>query len=86
MVDRFGHEDCQSLRAESEAAISIYQHFANSDIAPLFALVSPKLAKWASGQLEDAEELMPTEPAALEGGCACHAEVALDHKLYQISI
>lgn len=86
MVDRFGHEDCRSLRAESEAAIAIYQHFANSDIAPLFALISPKLAKWASGELEDAAELMLIEPAADQSGCSSHAEVGRDRKVCQISI
>lgn len=65
MVDRFGHEDCQSLRAESEAAIAIYQHFAESDPTFLYGLVSPKIARWARGELDDPAELMPTEAAAL---------------------
>lgn len=71
MVDRFGHEDCRSLRAESEAAIVIYQHFTERDQLQLYGLVSPKLVKWANGELEDADELMPTEPAAERIGCGC---------------
>jgi uncharacterized protein len=73
MVDRFGHEDCQALRAETEAALMIYQHFAETDPVRLWGLVSPKIAKWASGELDDAEELLPVEPAATRGGCACHS-------------
>lgn len=68
MVDRFGHEDCRSLRAESEAAIAIYQHFAERDLVQLYGVVSPKIAKWINGELEDADELMPTEAAALKVG------------------
>lgn len=64
MVDRFGHEDCASLRAESEAAIAVYQHFAEEDPIALYGLVSPKIVKWIEGELEDPDELMPTEPAA----------------------
>jgi uncharacterized protein len=64
MVDRFGHEDCRSLRAESEAAIAIYQHFAERDPVLLYGLVSPKIARWINGELEDPDELMPSEPAA----------------------
>lgn len=50
MVDRFGHEDCNSLRAESEAAIAIYQHFVEEDPTMLYALVSPTIAKWIRGE------------------------------------
>lgn len=64
MVDRFGHEKCDSLRAESEAAIIVYQHFAQTDPLQLLALVSPKTVKWANGELDDPDELAPTEPAA----------------------
>lgn len=64
MVDRFGHEDCKSLRAESEAAIAIYQHFAEQDSVLLYGLVSPKIVKWINGELEDPDQLMPSEPAA----------------------
>ncbi len=64
MVDRFGHEDCASLRAESEAAIAVYQHFVEEDPVALYGLVSPKIVKWIQGELEDPEELEPTEPAA----------------------
>lgn len=64
MVDRFGHEDCTSLRAESEAAIAIYQHFAETNPLQLIALVSPKLVQWANGELDDPDEIMPTEAAA----------------------
>lgn len=64
MVDRFGHEKCDSLRAESEAAIIVYRHFARTDPVQLLALVSPKIVRWANGELEDAEQLAPTEPAA----------------------
>ncbi|MCA1749712.1 MAG: radical SAM protein [Parasphingopyxis sp.] len=64
MVDRFGHEKCDSLRAESEAAIIVYRHFARTNPVQLIALVSPKIAQWANGALDDAEALAPTEPAA----------------------
>jgi uncharacterized protein len=64
MVDRFGHEDCRSLRAESEAAVAIYQHFVENDPLQLLGLVSPKLVQWANGELDDADELRPTEAAA----------------------
>jgi uncharacterized protein len=65
MVDRFGHEDCASLRAESEAAIAVYQHFAETDPVRLLGLVSPKVVQWMDGALDDPQALMPTEPAAL---------------------
>ena len=68
MVDRFGHENCASLRAESEAAIAIYQHFADEDVVRLYGLVSPKIAKWVSGEIDDADELAPTEAAAQKVG------------------
>lgn len=64
MVDRFGHEDCTSLRKESEAAIAIYQHFAETDPLKLLGLVSPKVVKWANGKLRSANALRPSEPAA----------------------
>lgn len=70
MVDRFGHENCQSLRAESEAAIAIYQHFADEDPLQLLGLVSPKIVKWMQGELEDPHELVPTEPAACRVNCS----------------
>lgn len=68
MVDRFGHENCASLRAESEAAVAIYQHFAERDVVGLYGLVSPKIARWVAGELDDADELAPTEAAALKVG------------------
>ena len=86
MVDRFGHEDCKSLRAESEAAITIYQHFMETDPARLYGLVSPKIAKWINGEIDEVDELLPTEPAALESGCHCHANSHDVPKLYQISL
>lgn len=64
MVDRFGHEDCESLRKESEAAIGIYQHFVERDPLKLLGLISPKIVKWTAGKLRSAESLKPTEPAA----------------------
>lgn len=85
MVDRFGHEDCRSLRAESEAAIAIYQHFAESDPVKLYGLVSPKIAKWINGELDDPDELLPTEPAARENGCGCHGGHTHATDLYQLS-
>jgi uncharacterized protein len=45
-VDRFGHDDCASMRAESEAAIAIYAHFARTDITRLYSLVDPSVARW----------------------------------------
>lgn len=70
MVDRFGHEDCASLRRESEAAIAIFQHFAEKDPVLLYGLVSPKVVRWIQGELEDPDELLPTEPAAERVGRA----------------
>lgn len=64
MVDRFGHEDCDSLRKESEAAIAIYQHFAETDPIKLLGLVSPKVVRWVNGTLRSAKSLAPTEAAA----------------------
>ena len=64
MVDRFGHEDCDSLRGESEAAIAIYQHFAETDPTYLYGLVSPKVVAWVQGALDAPDELAPTEPHA----------------------
>lgn len=64
MVDRFGHEDCTSLRAESEAAIAIFQEFVETDPLLLLGLVSPKVVRWANGELDDPAELVPNEPAA----------------------
>lgn len=64
MVDRFGHEDCASLMAESRAAIAVYQHFTETDPVRLFGLVSPRLVRWAAGELDDPDEIAPTEPAA----------------------
>ncbi|HEU4734917.1 MAG TPA: radical SAM protein [Kofleriaceae bacterium] len=64
MVDRFGHEDCEALRGESEAAIAIYQHFAETDPSYLYGLVSPKVVEWVQGLLDDPGALAPTEPHA----------------------
>jgi uncharacterized protein len=64
MVDRFGHEDCESLRAESEAAIAIFQHFAEDDPLKLLGLVSPKVVKWVNGELKKPAVLTPSESAA----------------------
>jgi uncharacterized protein len=75
MVDRFGHEDCRSLMAESECAISIFQHLRERDETLIYGLVSPKIVKWVNGELEDENELRPSEPAAekigLVDGCEC---------------
>lgn len=71
MVDRFGHEDCRAIRAESEAAIAVYQYFTEHNQALLYGLVSPKIAKWVNGQLEDVDELLPTEATIREGSCSC---------------
>ena len=64
MVDRFGHEKCDSLRAESEAAIIVHRHFAADDPIQLLSLVSPKVVQWANGTLNDVAALAPDEPAA----------------------
>lgn len=45
-VDRFGNDDCAAMRAESEAAIAIYQHFARTDPTRLYALVDPSIVEW----------------------------------------
>ncbi len=67
MVDRFGHENCDILCAESEAAIQVFYHFAAHDPMQLVALVSPKITRWMNGALNDPGELAPTEPAAQLG-------------------
>ena len=64
MVDRFGHEKCDSLRAESEAAVIVYTHFSEADPIQLLALVSPKTVAWANDEIDDAAALLPVEPAA----------------------
>ncbi len=64
MVDRFGHEKCDILRAESEAAIQVFHHFSKNDPLQLLSLVSPKITKWMDGELNDPDELSPNEPAA----------------------
>jgi hypothetical protein len=46
MVDRFGHEDCEALRAEAEAAIVVFLHFAERDATQLLALVDPQIVQW----------------------------------------
>lgn len=46
MIDRFGTEDCEALRAESEAAIVVYAHFAQTDPLRLLALISPETVEW----------------------------------------
>jgi uncharacterized protein len=64
MVDRFGHEKCDSLRAESEAAVIVYTHFAEADPIQLLALVSPKTVAWANDRINEPAALRPVEPAA----------------------
>jgi len=64
MVDRFGHEKCDSLKAESEAALLVYKHFFKTDPIKLLTLVSPKIVAWAEGVITNPEELALTEPAA----------------------
>lgn len=54
MVDRFGHEDCAILRAETEAAIAIYRHFIESDPAALYGLVSPEIVRFVRGKAGEA--------------------------------
>lgn len=63
MVDRFGHEDCNALRKESETAIAVFQHFTETDPIQLLSLVSPKVVQWVNGELEDENEIALTEPA-----------------------
>lgn len=84
MVDRFGHEDCSSLRAESEAAIAIYEYFASTDPVKLYALVSPKLARWASGELDDPAELRIDESPS--GTIANVEKPPYAERLYQITL
>ena len=64
MVDRFGHEKCDSLKAESEAALMVYQHFARTDPIKLLTLISPKVVQWAEGHITDPDHLALTEPAS----------------------
>jgi len=52
MVDRFGHEDCEALRAEAEAAIVVFDHFATNDPLQLLALVSPEIVAWMNSPEE----------------------------------
>lgn len=56
MVDRFGHEDCDVLRAETEAAIAIYQHFMETDPAAIYGLVSPEIVRFIRGKVASAAE------------------------------
>lgn len=46
MIDRFGHEDCEALRAEAEAAIVVFDHFAKPDPMQLLTLVDPNIVAW----------------------------------------
>jgi uncharacterized protein len=46
MIDRFGHEDCEALRAEAEAAIVVFDHFAAQDPMQLLALIDPNIVAW----------------------------------------
>jgi len=62
MVDRFGHEDCDVLRAESEAAIQVFHHFAKRDPLRLVALVSPEITRWMNGIPDNPSDLDLTEP------------------------
>ena len=48
----------------SEAAIAVFQHFVETDPLRILGLVSPKVVRWANGELDDAEELIPNELAA----------------------
>lgn len=81
MVDRFGHEDCDALRMESEAAIAIYQHFSEKDPSKLFGLISPKLVQWIDGKLPKPPSRSEPENAPVSEG-----EEWQDHgqTLYQI--
>jgi hypothetical protein len=56
MVDRFGHEDCVALRAEAEAAIIVFDHFARTNPLRLLALVSPEVVDW----IEEDDDGLPT--------------------------
>jgi uncharacterized protein len=49
MVDRFGHEDCEALRAQSESAIVVFAHFAERDPMRLLALIDPEIVTWMDG-------------------------------------
>jgi len=46
MIDRFGHEDCEALRTEAEAAIIVFDHFAKQDPMQLLTLVDPNIVAW----------------------------------------
>lgn len=46
MVDRFNKDDCTALRAESETAIAVYNHFDGDDSHKLYGLVSQKIVEW----------------------------------------
>lgn len=56
MVDRFGHDDCEALRAEAEAAIVVYAYFAESDPLQLLALVDPRIVSWMNDANERGDE------------------------------
>jgi uncharacterized protein len=53
-VGRFGTDDCPAMRAESEAAIATYSHFARTDPTKLYALVDPSIVTWIAGEDADA--------------------------------
>ncbi len=46
MIDRFGHEDCEALRAEAEAAIVVFDRFAEPEPMQLLTLVDPNIVAW----------------------------------------
>jgi hypothetical protein len=73
MSDRFGADDCAAIRAEIEAAIAVYVYFAAHDVAHLYALVSPAIARWATGGvLHDAPPLpVGRGPRACAGAARC---------------
>ena len=56
MVDRFGHDDCDVLRAECESAIEVYGHFGEGDPLSLLGLIDPRFVRWVcEGESQTAE-------------------------------
>jgi uncharacterized protein len=50
MVDRFNKDDCAAIKAESEAAITVFNHFKDGDEHRLYGLVSPKIVDWIENE------------------------------------
>lgn len=46
MVVKFGEDDCEVIKKESEVAIGVYNHCIETDPVLLYGLVSPEIVSW----------------------------------------